>query len=202
MVTIPVSEPQTSETITEYVVVAEGVATGFEIEGLLKPTEGLQAKLVPPLTRSVVDSPIQTPLDAAETEALAPEFTVIAMLVVSEPQPLETITVYVVFALGLATGFANVVLLKPIGGLQEYALPPPARSVVEPPQGTDVEDAVTEAVVIVDTLIVMLVVSVPHCPDAITEYVVVTVGPATGLAMVVLLRPVEGLQIKFVPPVH
>ena len=37
-------------------------------------------------------------------------------------------------------------------------------------------------------------------PDAITEYVVVVVGDATGLAQVVQLKPVDGLQIKLLPP--
>ena len=73
-------------------VVAVGVATGLEIFGLLNPAEGLQRKVVPPFTSTVVDCPAQIPAEAADTEALAPLFTVIVMLLVSEPQLLCTIT--------------------------------------------------------------------------------------------------------------
>ena len=42
---------------------------------------------------------------------------------------------------------------------------------------------------------VLLAVQQPNCPPVTTQvYVVVVVGEATGLAMVVLLNPVAGLQ--------
>ena len=37
-------------------------------------------------------------------------------------------------------------------------------------------------------------------PDAVTEYVVDAVGDATGFGQVVQLKPVDGLQMKLLPP--
>jgi hypothetical protein len=93
IVTMPVSAPHASETITEYVVVAEGVATGFEIVGSLNPLEGAQVKIAPPFTVRLVDPPTQISVDAAVTEALAPLFTVRVTLAVSASQLVEAITV-------------------------------------------------------------------------------------------------------------
>ena len=38
-----------------------------------------------------------------------------------------------------------------------------------------------------------------HAPETITEYVVETVGVATGFGQVVQLNPVDGVQLKLEP---
>ena len=51
--------PFASVTITEYMVVDAGLATGLEIVVLLKPVEGLQLYVTPPDAESVVLVPLQ-----------------------------------------------------------------------------------------------------------------------------------------------
>src|ERR1051326_6986495 len=62
-------------------------------------------------------------------------FTVTMTVAVAEQPPLETVSVYVVVAVGVATGFWHVEQLRLADGAQEYVLPPlPFRVVFCPEQ--------------------------------------------------------------------
>ena len=73
-------------------------------------------------------------------------------------------------------------------------MPPDAWRFADPPQGIDVVEAVTDAVLADCTAIAMVAVSDPQLLLTITVYVVLLLGVATGLAAVVLVNPVEGLH--------
>ena len=53
-ITVSFAGPQGETTVTTYVVVETGVATGFEMFGLLRPVVGVHAYPVPPEAFSVV----------------------------------------------------------------------------------------------------------------------------------------------------
>ena len=85
-VTLAVEEQVPLPTVTVYVVVEAGVAAGFAMFGLLKPVEGLQLYVVPPLAFSVVLLPEQ--MDTGDPAlATGVGFTVMVTAAVAE-QPL------------------------------------------------------------------------------------------------------------------
>lgn len=93
-----------------------------------------------------------------------------------------------------------MVQLNPVDGAHEKLFPPLTDKTVESPGQMAV--LLADAVGGPGEVIVIVIVPVPatHAPDAITEYVVVTEGDATGLAQVVQLNPVEGDHEKLLPP--
>lgn len=115
-------------------VVVVGFATGFAQVVQLSPVEGLHTNVPVPTALSVVEFPMQI-------EASAPAFTggngsvVIATKSVSGQLLSVTISVYVVFVVGEATGFEIFGLLKLEEGDQLYVPPPvPLRVVLNPGQ--------------------------------------------------------------------
>jgi hypothetical protein len=121
-------------------------------------------------------------------------FTVSVTVAVFE-QPvvvLVPVTVYVVVVVGDATGLAMFVAERPVAGLHEYVLPPVAFNVTELPAHMDV---LLPALIVGSGFTVTVTVAVLEQPPVavpVTVYVVVAVGEATGLAMFVAERPVDG----------
>lgn len=113
---------------------------------------------------------------------------------VEEQVPFDTVTVYVVVEVGVATGFAIAALLRLAAGLQLYVVPPLAFSVVLLPEQIVTGDP---ALATGPGVTVTVTVAVAVQPDdvPVTVYVVVAEGVATGLAMFALLNPVDGLQV-------
>jgi hypothetical protein len=101
----------------------------------------------------------------------------------------------VVDVVGDAEGFKTVVLLNPVAGAQLYVFALLlALSVVLPPlQIVTFDPAVTVGGAL--TVTVTLALEEHPALVTVTVYVVVTVGLADGLETVVLLKPVEGLQL-------
>jgi hypothetical protein len=88
-------------TVTVYVVVTVGVATGLEMFGLLNPADGDQLYADPPLAVRVVEPPIHR-VAPPEAEALGTGFTAIkAVPFAVHPFTSAATTVYVVFVVGL-----------------------------------------------------------------------------------------------------
>ena len=105
------------------------------------------------------------------------------------------VTVYVVVDVGLAVTVDAVVLLKPEEGLQLYVFAPPAVNVVDCPKqiATGGETVTTGNGL---TVTVTCAVAVHPAADVpVTVYVVVEEGLAVTDEPVVLLKPVEGLQL-------
>lgn len=135
-VIVTVSEFVPQEAVMEkvYVVVIEGVATGFAQVVQLKPVEGDQINVPLPVPDKVVLLPSQM---VAEGPALAEGTAGYVMVAasVADPQLLVTVSVYVVTAVGVATGFAQVVQLNPEEGAHENVpLPVPFRTTLSPEQ--------------------------------------------------------------------
>lgn len=102
-------------------------------------------------------------------------------------------------AAGVAVGVADVVLLNPVDGLQEYVPPPPAVNTVDAPLQI-VTLALVVAVGTVFTVITTVDVAVQPLPFVtVTVYVVVAAGVATGLEIIELLKEPDGDQ-EYVPP--
>jgi hypothetical protein len=111
-------------------VVADGVATGFEMEGLLKDAVGDQLYVVAPLAFNNVLCPLQI---ATSVPALVTGVGITLIITVSVEKQLKlllTVTVYVVVTDGVATGLLMVVLLSVGEGAQLYIVPPLANKVV------------------------------------------------------------------------
>jgi hypothetical protein len=101
---------------------------------------------------------------------------------------------------GEADGFKTVLLLNPVEGAQLYVFALLlALSVVLPPLHiVTFEPAVTVGGGL--TVTVTLALEEHPALVTVTVYVVVVVGLAEGLETVVLLNPVDGLQLYEVPP--
>ena len=100
---------------------------------LLNPLAGLHKYVPPPPAVKIVEPPLQI-VTFALVVAVGTVFTVITTDDVAvHPLTFVTVTVYVVVELGVATGVAEVALLKEPDGNQEYDTPPLAPNVVEEP---------------------------------------------------------------------
>ena len=116
--TVAVAEHPLVVPVTVYVVVADGVAFGFAIEGLLNPVVGNHAYVVPPLAVNGVEVPEQiVAVPLADTDGIG--LTVTVTTCVEEHIPVVPVTVYVVVVVGFATGFAIDGLLNPVVGNHE-----------------------------------------------------------------------------------
>ena len=115
-VTVVVPEHPPDVPVTVYVVVEAGLATGFEMFGLLSPVAGLQEyEVEAPLAVSVVLLPAQIVV-VPDTVIVGIGFTVTVTVVVPVQEPCVPLTVYVVVAAGDATGFEMLALLRPVAG--------------------------------------------------------------------------------------
>jgi hypothetical protein len=117
------------------------------------------------------------------------------------PLRLVPITVYVVVAVGVATGLGQLLQLRLAEGVQRYVEAPPMESGTEFPLQIESLEGVAAITGIGNTF--TLIESTPvHPPEslAITVYVVVTVGVAVGLTQVVQVNPLEGCQLYVWPP--
>src|SRR6218665_2049527 len=86
-------------------------------------------------------APLSVVLPPAQMVTSGPAFATSASTVtvtasVPEHPPLEAVTVYVVVAVGVATGLAMLALLNPVVGNHVYVVPPEAPSVAVPPQAS------------------------------------------------------------------
>jgi hypothetical protein len=119
-------QPLPFDTVTTYVVVNIGLASGLAMFGLFNPVAGLQLYIAPPVALSVVDVPWQI---ATFIPALGvtPAFTVTTTSS-EEVQPLASVvtTVYVVVFEGIAIGFEIVDELNVPAGIQLKLTPPEA----------------------------------------------------------------------------
>jgi hypothetical protein len=160
MVTVDVLLQGPVVPVTVYVVVADGEATGFATVELLNPAAGDQLYDVAPLAVRLVLNPSQiVVVPLMVTTGIGTIVTV--TVAVAEHPPADPVTVYVVVEDGVATGFAIVVLLKPVAGNQLYVTAPPAVKFDElPAQILPPPVAVTEGA----ELIVMVTVPVPEHP--------------------------------------
>jgi hypothetical protein len=115
-----------------------------------------------------------------------------------------TVTVYVVLTLGVAIGFATVVLLKPDAGNQAYVLPAIAVVPIVVEVVVHVKILFNPASATGDTVFTFTVTTSCAVQPftvlvTVTVYVVVVLGLAIGLLIVVLLKPVLGLQLYVLP---
>lgn len=78
---------------TVYVIVAVGLATGFEIAGLLKLVAGVHAYEAAPLAVSVVLPPLQMVVLAGEIETVGVGFTVTEKVVCAVHPALDAVIV-------------------------------------------------------------------------------------------------------------
>lgn len=113
--------------------VVAGVADGVADVVLLNPVDGLHKYVPPPPAVNMVDAPLQI-VTFALVVAVGAVFTVITTVDVAvHPLEFVTVTVYVVVALGVATGVGEVELLNDPEGDQAYDTPPLAANVVDEP---------------------------------------------------------------------
>ena len=93
-------QPFASVLVTVYVVITEGKAVGLEILGLLKPLEGDQTYVTPPVALSETTDPGQTMvlLPAVISGKGFTETFIESKFV--QPSEFVTVTVYVVFIVG------------------------------------------------------------------------------------------------------
>jgi hypothetical protein len=90
--TTSVFEHPDALTVTVYVVVDAGLATGFEIVVELKPAPGLQEYDVPPLADNVVEAPLQI-VTSVPALAAGKGVTVTVITSVAAHPPPVTVTV-------------------------------------------------------------------------------------------------------------
>lgn len=104
---------------------------------------------------------------------------------------------------GLAVGWATLVALNPVEGLQEYVLPTmdavPIRPEVVVQFRFNVVPALAVGEVVFTVTVTVDVAVHPLLPVTVTVYVVVTLGEAVGCAILVALKPVDGLQEYVLP---
>jgi len=91
-VTTSVAEHPLLVTVTVYVVVTAGLATGFAIVVELNPAAGVQLYDVPPLAFNVADDPVQM-LTSLPASAAGSGITVTVTTSVAEHPPPVTLTV-------------------------------------------------------------------------------------------------------------
>jgi hypothetical protein len=108
-----------SEATKVYVVLDVGEATGFEIFGLFKLDAGDQLYVAPPLPFNVVLKPGQTVTSAPAFATGGGPKAIRTLSVLLQVVVYVDTSVYVVAAVGEATGFAIVVLLNPEEGLHK-----------------------------------------------------------------------------------
>jgi len=106
---------------------------------------------------------------------------------------------------GFAVGCAIIVELKPKDGLHEYEFPaiaavPIKADVVVQFKFLSVPAFAVGGVVLTFTVTISVAVQ-PFAPVTVTVYVVVTIGFAVGCAIVVELKPVEGLHEYELPTI-
>ena len=175
-----------------------GFATGFAQVVQLSPVEGLQEKVPAPTPLRVVELPIQIDLSAP---ALTAGMGNVVIVIISVLVQLLSVTtnVYVVLAVGEATGFEMFGLLKLAAGDQLYVVPPLPFSVVFiPGQTVTSGPAFATGAGPTKTCTVSIFTQVVAA-EVVTVYVVVEVGEATGFATVVLFNPAAGLQLYVEP---
>lgn len=137
IVTIALAVPWLQLPVTEtvYVVVTVGVAMGFWQFVQLKPVAGLHKYVLALLDCKTVESPMHIVgfVTVIVGGKVLGWLTVIVTLAVPLEQVPVTETVYVVVMIGDATGFAQVVQLNPVAGLQIKVPPVFTDNVVESP---------------------------------------------------------------------
>jgi hypothetical protein len=120
-------QPFAPVTVTVYVVVAVGEAVGLDTVVELNPVAGDHEYELPATAVAPIEAEVVVHVNVAGVPALAAGgvvFTVIVTeLVAVHPFAPVTVTVYVVVAVGVATGFDIVVELNPVAGDHEYVFP-------------------------------------------------------------------------------
>ena len=110
-------QPFASVPVTVYVVITEGNAVGSEMLGLLRPDEGDQTYVIPPVALSETTDPGQTTVllpALISGKGFTETFTESEFV---QPSEFVTVTVYVVFVVGEATGFESVELFSEAVGV-------------------------------------------------------------------------------------
>jgi hypothetical protein len=95
----------------------DAVTLGDVLE--LIPVAGNQLKLLAPDADNVVELPVQIVSEVGVTETVKLFTTLTKTVAVSVHVPLTPITVYVIVLVGVEVTFAELVLLRSIGGNQE-----------------------------------------------------------------------------------
>jgi hypothetical protein len=113
--------------------------------------------------------------------AVTAGYTVTVSEAVPEHPLVTPVTIYVVVTGGLATGLAMVELLSPVPGAHEYVLAPLAWRLTDDPGQMVGFDGETVTMGFDPTVIITEAVPIQTPEIPVTEYVVVTVGLATGL---------------------
>jgi small-conductance mechanosensitive channel len=114
--------------------------------------------------------------------------------------PLLAVSVYIVVTDGRATVLLPLVVDNPAAGDHEYASALPVAAMVVVLPHAIVTSALALTTGYVYTATVLVAVIAPATVDAVTVYVVVTVGEAITTVPVVVLRPVAGDHEYAVPP--
>jgi hypothetical protein len=138
-------QPLPSVTSNVYVVVVFGLATGDEIDALLRSVTGNQLYVPPPDPFNVVLSPLQKATSAPAT-ATGNVFTVTSTLsVLTHPFASVSVSVYVVVAEGFATGLVQLVHERPAAFDHTIVpVPVPVNVVLSPLQIATSDPARTE----------------------------------------------------------
>jgi len=146
--------------------------------------------------------PLHTDGTGGVTVTTNEEATVtVTVCVEVHPPPLSPVTVYVVVEPGLAVTLVPVVWFRPVAGLHVYVVAPLAVSTTLPPGhiagAAGVTLTVGVGVIVIATDCVALQ---PAAVVPVTVYVIELPGVAVTLAVLVALKPVEGLQVYVPPP--
>ena len=182
--------PQLLLAVTVYKVVTDGPATGFAQVLQLSPDAGDQVNIPAPTAFKVVFVPAQMEMSGPALIA-GIGFTVIVTGDEFAPQEELIFNVYVVVAVGVATGFAQLVQFNPDDGAQEKVpLPVPDKVVLLPKHIVAGAPAFADGKAGVKTL--MESIAVPQLFVTLKVYVVLPVVLQTGFAHVVQLKPVAG----------
>ena len=120
------TQPLPSVPVMVYVELIVGLAVTDEPVVALKPVEGVQVYVVPPVAVKMVLLPLHIGAGVGAV-IVGGGFTVTATVVVlTQPLPSVPIMVYVELIVGLAVTDEPVVALKPVDGVQVYVIPPVA----------------------------------------------------------------------------
>ena len=161
----------------------------------VRPVDGDQLYVVPPLAVSVVEVPVHIATDAPPLMVGKALTVTVFVPVLIHPLASVPVTVYIVVVVGLAVMPEPVVAVRPVDGDQLYVVPPPAVSVVEVPVhiATDEPPLMVGSAFTVTVLVPVLIH--PFASVPVTVYAVVADGLAVMPEPVVAVRPVDGDQL-------